>query len=51
LAWHPLLDPTGEGKGIDTAERGISTVASLIEDLLRRHPEQWLNWGAASLRT
>jgi hypothetical protein len=51
LAWHPLLDPTGEGKGIDAAERGISTVASLIEDLLRRHPEQWLNWAAASLRT
>ncbi len=30
---------------------GISEVAGIIEDLLRSHPEQWLNWPAASLRT
>lgn len=32
-------------------ENGIESVAKLIGELLRRHPEQWLNWPAASLRT
>lgn len=39
LHWHPLL-----------GEAAISSVAALIEGLLTRHPEQWLNWPAASLR-
>ncbi len=30
---------------------GISEVAGIIEGLLRSHPEQWLNWPGASLRT
>src|SRR5262249_54865433 len=30
---------------------GESQIAGVIEYLLRRHPEQWLNWTAASLRT
>lgn len=50
LKWHPLLgdiDAAGGGSG----EGAISRVASLIEDLLKRHPEQWLNWSAPSLRT
>jgi hypothetical protein len=29
----------------------IDTVVHHIENLLHRHPEQWLNWGAASIRT
>jgi hypothetical protein len=29
----------------------IDTVVRHIEDLLRRHPEQWLNWSAARIRT
>lgn len=32
-------------------ENGIASVAGLIGELLRAHPEQWLNWPAASLRT
>jgi hypothetical protein len=32
-------------------ENGVEPVAALIGELLRRHPEQWLNWPAASLRT
>ncbi|HEY4086588.1 MAG TPA: hypothetical protein VGM43_11655, partial [Bryobacteraceae bacterium] len=32
-------------------ENGVESVAGLIGELLRRHPEQWLNWPAASLRT
>jgi len=47
LRWHPLSRSTGN----QTAAECISTVAMLIEDLLRNHPEQWLNWTAASLRT
>jgi len=42
LKWRPFLGPTDDG---------VSMVASLIEGLLRSHPEQWLNWAAASLRT
>jgi hypothetical protein len=39
---HPLI----------TAERdGVSEIAGMIEHLLRSHPDQWLNWTAASLRT
>ena len=34
------------------AEAGyVSAVATHIEGLLRRHPEQWLNWNAARIRT
>jgi hypothetical protein len=51
VKWHALLDPARDRGGIDAAEHGIATLASLFEDLLRRHPEQWLNWAAASLRT
>ena len=29
----------------------VPAVARHIEDLLRRHPEQWLNWNAARIRT
>ena len=50
LKWHPFLgdiDAVGDGG----REDAISRVASLIEDLLKRHPEQWLNWSAPSLRT
>jgi hypothetical protein len=32
-------------------ENGVESVARLIGELLRSHPEQWLNWPAASLRT
>jgi hypothetical protein len=39
---HPLLAAGGDG---------ISEIAEMIEDLLRSHPDQWLNWPAASLRT
>lgn len=51
LNWHPYLNrPPQLGRRHARAE-AISGVASLIEDLLRRHPEQWLNWAAAGLRT
>ena len=43
LRWHPFL-PTEPDAGVDA-------YAALLEDLLRRHPEQWLNWAAASVRT
>ena len=39
LEWQPLL--------ADDPDTGIATTAALIESLLRRHPEQWLNWAAA----
>jgi hypothetical protein len=39
LEWQPLLP--------DEPEAGVATIAGLIESLLRRRPEQWLNWGAA----
>lgn len=32
-------------------EEGIDAVAGIIEGMLLRHPEQWLNWTAARLRT
>jgi hypothetical protein len=39
---HPLI----------TAETdGVCAIATTLEDLLRSHPDQWLNWTAASLRT
>jgi hypothetical protein len=40
LEWQPLLpgDP----------DAGVATTAGLIESLVRRHPEQWLNWAAAA---
>jgi lauroyl/myristoyl acyltransferase len=39
LEWHPLLP--------DDPDACMATTAGLIESLLRRHPEQWLNWAAA----
>jgi hypothetical protein len=42
LDCHPILTSPREG---------IDAVAGCIEELLRKHPEQWLNWTAASLRT
>lgn len=39
LEWRPLL--------ADDPAAAVATAAGLIESLLRRHPEQWLNWGAA----
>jgi hypothetical protein len=39
IEWQPLLE--------GDAAAGIATTAGLIESLLRRHPEQWLNWAAA----
>lgn len=39
IEWQPLLP--------DDPAAGIETTAELIESLLRRHPEQWLNWAAA----
>lgn len=43
---RPALDPSvlDEGESLDA-------MARYIEDLLRRHPEQWLNWSAARIRT
>lgn len=32
-------------------EAAIDAVADTLEDLLRRRPEQWLNWNAAGIRT
>jgi len=49
LRWHPFLDQAGASGGTATDD-AISRVASLIEELLECHPEQWLNWSAASLR-
>jgi lauroyl/myristoyl acyltransferase len=42
LRWQPYLN--------DEQEQAISSVASLLEELLRRHPEQWVNWNAAGFR-
>jgi lauroyl/myristoyl acyltransferase len=39
LEWHPLL--------AEDPDAGFATTAGLIESLLLRHPEQWLNWAAA----
>jgi len=39
LEWQPLL--------VDDPDRGVAATAALIESLLRRYPEQWLNWPAA----
>lgn len=49
LNWHPFLNKMG-ALGETHPEEALSRMASLIEDLLLRHPEQWLNWNAASLR-
>ena len=51
LEWHPFLNHPPRPDGNRAREEAISVVASLIEGLLRRHPEQWLNWSAAGLRT
>jgi hypothetical protein len=50
LKWHPYLNFPRRSDGIRAQEHATSAVTSLIEDLLRRHPEQWLNWSAAGLR-
>jgi hypothetical protein len=50
LNWHPFLNDACRSDGACPEELAISGVASLLEDLLRRHPEQWLNWYAAGLR-
>jgi lauroyl/myristoyl acyltransferase len=42
----PLLDPAI----LDEAET-MNAVVRHIEDLLRRHPEQWMNWNGARIRT
>jgi hypothetical protein len=42
----PLLDPDVIG-----STETLDTIAAHIEGLLRRRPEQWLNWGAARIRT
>lgn len=39
------------GPVLTSVDNGIDAMAGHIESLLRRHPEQWLNWPAASLRT
>jgi hypothetical protein len=39
IEWQQLL--------ADDPAAGIARTAALIESLLRRHPEQWLNWAAA----
>jgi hypothetical protein len=41
LDWWPILSSENEA---------VNTTASLIESLLQKHPEQWLNWSAPSLR-
>lgn len=43
---HPVLDPATHG-----AAEAIDIMTGHIEDVLRRRPEQWLNWNAARLRT
>jgi hypothetical protein len=42
----PLLDPAR----LSEAE-SIDAIVGHIEERLRRHPEQWLNWSAARIRT
>jgi hypothetical protein len=42
----PVLDPHAIGR-----TDMLDAVAGHIEGLLRRRPEQWLNWGAARIRT
>lgn len=39
LEWHPHLP--------DDPVESVVTTAGLLESLLRRHPEQWLNWATA----
>jgi len=43
---RPALDPATSSES-----ETIDGVAGHIEDLLRRRPEQWLNWNAARIRT
>jgi hypothetical protein len=43
---RPVLDPATHGEA-----RTIDIMTGHIEDVLRRRPEQWLNWNAARLRT
>jgi hypothetical protein len=39
VEWQPMLP--------DSPDAAFAATAGLIESLLRRHPEQWLNWAAA----
>jgi hypothetical protein len=41
VRWHPFLPST-------PATAGVDAFAALLEDLLRRYPEQWLNWATAA---
>src|SRR5262249_7801938 len=43
LNWRPYVSDTCSRDGIVSEEQAISDIASIIEGLLRRHPEQWLN--------
>lgn len=43
---RPPLDPAALSE-----TETIDAVVGHVEGLLRRHPEQWLNWGAARIRT
>jgi lauroyl/myristoyl acyltransferase len=43
VEWQPFLP--------DEPAAAIATTAGLIESLVRRHPAQWLNWGAARIAT
>ena len=43
---RPILEPTGLSES-----QTIDQIIRHIEGLLHRHPEQWLNWSAARIRT
>jgi hypothetical protein len=49
--WHSERLAIEFGPLLTSPEEGIEAVAGIIEGILRRHPEQWLNWTAARLRT
>jgi hypothetical protein len=44
IRWHPFVPHEPPSAGVDA-------IVELLEGLLRRNPEQWLNWGAATLRS
>jgi hypothetical protein len=43
LEWHPAIDAMSD-------RDGRAAIARVIDDLLRRYPDQWLNWASPSLR-